>query len=381
MIILSMVLFIGLLYLLQRKIYARFWDRGLGMRISFSAREAFEGDRLVLIEELANEKLLPLPWITAKFQLSRNLLFPEGSSFRVSDDYYQSDMFSVAMYQRITRRQAFICGRRGFYRIKSMDLTSSNLLITDKLVRRLSCSAELTVFPKLIPTPELEMVYRQIYGDIEVRRFTNPDPFTFRGIREYQQTDDFRLINFKATAKTGRLMVNVSGATASQELVILLNLQPYSDFPNEDVFEESIRLAASAAEHFSALGLAVGLYSNGRDAVTASPVRILPGSGNRHFRGILEKLARIDLALEREPMRGWMDGIREAEPVYLLISPYDGEDLSGAFWDMLERGLKARWILPAQPDAKLHVEESPAITIWEVTPYDAPTNFYKKAAV
>lgn len=380
MTILTMLILVLLLFLLQRLLYKKYWDRGLDMKISFSAREAVEGERLFLTEELRNAKLLPLPWITAKFQLSRNLLFLEGDSFRVSDDYYQNDLFSVNMYQKITRRQEFLCGRRGYYRIKSMDLGSSNIFISDRLVKHCRCDAELTVLPRLIPFGELEVPFRQIYGDIEVKRFTNADPFAFRGIREYQYRDDFRSINFKASAQSGQLMVNVYSATASQELIVLLNLQPYGDWASDDVYEEGIRLAASVAEHFSSLGLAVGVLCNGRDAVSGNPVLIEPGSGGGHIHGILEKLARIDLASEQESMAKLLDGLEAREPVYLLISSYHGKDLAASYSRMLENGLQVRWILPMQPDFRLRLPKELEITRWEVAPGDPSTRLSASAA-
>jgi uncharacterized protein (DUF58 family) len=361
-----MALFIWLLFLAQRALYNRFWDRKLALSLSFSSREAVEGEALELREELTNAKPLPLPWVTAKFQLSRDLVFPGRENFRVTDDYYQNDLFRVAMYQRIVRRQEFICGRRGYYRIKSADLGSSDVVISMRLIRRVDCAAELTVLPRLIPVADMEMIYKQMYGEVQVRRFTNPDPFAFRGIREYERGDDFRFVNFKATAKTGQLMVNVAGATASQELVILLNLEPYSEWAARSVMEEAIRIAASVADHFCELGLSVGLVCNGRDAVTGAPVRILPGSGARHAHNIMERLARVDLAQGQDSISEAMAGIDADEPVYLLISPSFNEDVRDAFDRMDKAGLSIRWILPTAGDVIIKVDDHPRISLWEV---------------
>lgn len=380
MTILTMILLILFLLWLQGAVYRKFWHRGLSLRLSFSAVEAFEGDKLLLRQELTNAKLLPLPWIIAKFQLSRNLLFLEGDSFRISDDFYQSDLYSIAMYQRVTRSQQFLCGRRGHYRIKALDLSSSNIFISDKLVRRLRCDAELTVLPKPDHSPELEIIFRQVYGDVEVRRFTNPDPFAFRGIREYDYMDDFRLINWGATAKTGSLMVNVNSSTGSRRLVILLGLEAYSDEPNEDVMEEAIRIAASAAEYFCGLGLSVGLISNGCDTATGIPVRVLPGAGDIHLHDILHDLARIDVATAQAPIRAELDELTDLDPVYLLISAYDRGDLQDSFASMLARNMCARWIVPAIADDKLWVKETEQIIRWEVIPRNAVANFYKDIA-
>ena len=274
MVVLSMALLIGLLFIIQRQLYRKFWDTGLYMRLSFSAREAYEGEKLDLLEELTNAKPLPLPWVNAKFQLSRNLIFSGAENYKVSDYYYQNDLFSVGMYQKITRRQGFVCGRRGYYSIRSMDLGSSSILITDKLIKRIGCSADLTVFPRPVPYPAIEPVFRQLQGEIEIRRFINLDPFSFRGVREYDPGDDFRLINFTATAKTGDLIVNVHSATSAHELVILLNVEPYSEYQSEHVIEEAIRIAASAAQYFGGLGLSVSFLTNGRDVTTGIAQKI-----------------------------------------------------------------------------------------------------------
>ena len=374
MTVVIMLLLILLLLYLQRKLYRKYWDTNLDLKLDFSAREAFEGETLTLREEVTNAKLLPLPWVAAKFQVSRNLLFTEARNHRISDDYYQNDIFSVSTYQRITRRQEFVCGKRGYYRIKSADLASSDIFIREKLVRRVPCSTELTVFPKLIPFGDMEILYRQIFGEIEVRRFTNADPFAFRGIREYQPDDDFRLINFKATAKTGQLMVNINSPTASQDLIILLNLQPYGAWTSSDVYEEGIRLAASAADYFIGLGLSVGLISNGRDAESGASIYMEPGNGAGHLHNIWEHLARIDLTKGQEPMAPLLAGQEDDRHFYLIISSDYAAGMQEAFETMLERDLSCHWILPYPQHGEVRLGVHPQITMWEVEPHAKKTS-------
>ena len=376
MVILSMALLIGLLLFAQRVVYRRYWDAGLDVRLSFSAREAYEGERLELLEELTNAKPLPLPWVNAKFQLSRNLIFAGAENYKVSDYYYQNDLFSVGMYQKVTRRQGFVCGRRGYYSIRSMDLGSSSILISDKLIKHVGCGADLTVLPRPAPFSSLEPAFRQLQGDIEIRRFTNLDPFSFRGLREYDPRDDFRLINFSATAKTGELIVNVHSATSAQELIILLNVEPYSEFVSEHVIEEGIRIAASAAEHFGSMGLSVSLVTNGRDISTGAEQAVPPGSGGIHVHRILEALARIDLPSGQSSMLRLLEGLRDAEPTYFLISSNDDHDIYGAFKNMLENGLRARWIVPTPVSAQIRVEEDEYISRWDVRTIDKSTYHY-----
>lgn len=372
--ILIMALLIVALFLLYKTVYRRYWSNGLDCRLKFSSSEAFEGETLTFTKEITNAKPLPLPWVLVKTQMSRNLIFRDEGGNSVSDDYYQNNLFSMGMYQRITCKEDFICGRRGYYRIKSVYLSASDFLINSKTVKSLQSDASLTVFPRLIDSPELDSVFRQIYGEIEVRRFTNPDPFAFRGIREYQNNDDFRLINWKATARTGSPMVNVNAATASRELIILLGLE----HPDEELLEESIRIAASAAEYFTSLGLPAGVVSNGCDVASKAQLSILPGSGSVHFYSILDMLARIDLTCGQSAMSDILATLHDTGPFYLLISSYDWNDLADAFDDLLARGADARWIVPAFPDDNLRVKENSRITRWEVPEHGAPASFYKR---
>mgnify|MGYP004703894633 CR=1 FL=1 len=67
---------------LQRLIYRRFWSAKLEVDIRFSDSTGVEGGRISLIETITSRKLLPLPWLTVKFQVSRHLVFPDQLNAR-----------------------------------------------------------------------------------------------------------------------------------------------------------------------------------------------------------------------------------------------------------------------------------------------------------
>ncbi|MDR2933388.1 MAG: DUF58 domain-containing protein [Oscillospiraceae bacterium] len=386
--IIAVAVAVVLLVWFQRALYRRFWSRKLDMTLSFSSGRAFEGETLTLDEALANSKPLPLPWVTSKFQLSRHIHFldesavnktadtgehmetgngndtPREAQYQTPSVHNQNDLFSIGPYQRITRRHRIYCAKRGFYRIRNMDLVCSDILVLDRQVKRLDCGAELTVYPRLLDFKATDILFRRVYGEIEIKRFTNPDPFAFRGIREYGSGDDFRSINFKATAKTGRLMVNMNNATASQTLMILLNVQPYGVWYDSDVLEEGIRIAASAADRFIAMGLPVGILSNGLDVSAETPVSVLPGGGSGHFYTILTQLARMAVSADCAAFSTTLKELRSQEYVYLLISTYAEDDLTSAFQNMLDAGLSAHWIIPVPPGAAAGVDATAHVTHW-----------------
>ena len=373
MIVLSFVLLAALLLLAAGALYDRLWDRRLSLTLDFSAPEAVEGDTLTLREELVNQKPLPIPMLTARFRLSRNLVFSGEGEAAVSDHYYRSDIFAVNFYQRVVRRLDFVCAKRGYYRVEDMSLAAAGLLNSHALVKPLHSAATLTVLPRPVPFEEMDILYRQVMGDVEVKRFTNPDPFAFRGIREYLPGDDFRHVNFKASAKNGELMVNVYNPTATREIVILLNLDPYAAVCRDSVHEGAIRLAASAAARFIGMGLTVGMVCNGRDVLDGSTLAERAGGGADHLHTLLVRLARISLPAGTDsfedmmplPETGRQGG---AQPYYLLISANEGGSLPEAYQRLAQAG-GASWVVPVYEgggkDATA-AQQRMGIRYWEV---------------
>lgn len=348
-----------LIYLLQSRIYEKYWKQGLSLSLRFEQDAAFEGDTLSLIEVLTNNKLLPLPFVTVKFQVSRKLDFLDSRNSQVTDYYYRNDLFSLSMRQRITRKLPFICAKRGYYTIHSADLVSSNLLGTKKYAKREASSTYLTVYPNFTDLAELDLPFGRIGGSVIARSILNPDPFEFRGIREYLPTDSLRQINFKASARTGMLMSNEYSETLSQELILVLNTEKYREWLHDDLYEYAIRLAASITDMAIGKDIPIRLYSNGRDVVTGDEESCGAGLGEQQLYNILELLARIDL--DKELLRKGSELLQDSmehhhdNAIFILISPYYKEDLQRMFAKCREEAFDALWLLPyykTEPEAK-----------------------------
>ncbi len=362
MAIIGLIVVVALLVTVQERLYRRFWSKKLSLSLEFSTKTVFEGEKLFLTEKVSNAKILPLPWLCVKLQLSRKLFFigDKYDNIHVSDYLYRNDLYSVMFYQKITRKLPLICLSRGYYTIKSADLVSSNILISEKLIIPVPCNTSVTVYPKLINTPLLEFPFQKIYGAVLTKRFINPDPFEFRGMREYEPYDDFKSINYKASARVGKLMVNLYGYTNDMEVLLILNLQKYSAWSSELIFEDSIRLAASLAKLLLEKGISVGLLSNGRDIITDTPIHIKPGSGSNHLLNIYEALARIDLGKEALPFEA-----SQGDPS--VISVFISTNHEPQTLQFYERLQSAGWILPyfREMTIKLPIDYVPWEVIWD----------------
>ncbi len=382
MIIVMMLVGAFAVYLLLQNIYDRLWNKNLTTSIRFSSAHAVAGDTVELIESVANIKMLPLPYIHVKFQIDRSLKFTDSSeNAQVSDKVYRNDIFSLLMYQRVTRRIPVVCSRRGVYRIGSLEIVSTGLFMNEVLVANVGARAEITVYPAAADVHLLETVFSKAMGDVEKNKYLYEDPFVFRGIRDYEPHDTMNAINWKASARMGHLMVNQYNETISQEVCILLNLEPEGMLVYDMLSEASISIAAGLAQMFIEQGISVSMISNGRDIATGAEVRIEAGGGYSHINGINTLLARIDLSMEMASFASLLPALEEerrssTQIMYIMISQNRREDLQRRFEQLTEYARFVRpasepvWIVPYHSgmDTALDYCSAQAVA-WEVERY------------
>lgn len=347
--ILFLILGAALLYYLQHRVYLKYWDRHLSLTIHLSKDHAVAGEKITLTEEIINQKFLPLPVIRVKFQTDRELFFDQSINSNVSDRYYRDDLITILSYQKFTRTLDCICSHRGFYTIDTADFVCNDLFFSLTLAKQLPIHETLYVYPRLLDGQFIDIPFQKMIGSVLTKRLLQEDPFEFAGIREYQTYDDMKSINWKATARTGSLKVNVHGYTACQEFSILLNLDEPSLLHHDDLMELSISLAATYANALIEKGIPVSLYSNGLDLVSKSCVNIPAGCGPAHLSQINEALSRIKLDLDRPEFTTsahsllW-SGTQQAH--ILLISSSQKAELQDRLLELKQNSLSFTWIVP-----------------------------------
>ncbi|NLP16882.1 MAG: DUF58 domain-containing protein [Clostridiales bacterium] len=349
-----------LLYKLQEYLYRKLWNKGLNVDLSFSKDAAIEGEELSLIETISNRKLLPLPVLQVKFMTSRTFNFRDMDNSVVSDNFYRSEMTSVMMYQTLTKALTFECTKRGYYTIERMEIICSDLFMTKEHVDTFDINIHLYVYPKPIETTRLEATFSKMLGSVISKRYIIEDPFEFRNVREYQSYDGMKSINWKASAKTDMLKVNVFDYTSSQNVIILINTESETIWKYDDLNEESIRIAASLSREFIRQGIPVSIYTNAKDLITKEAIEVPAGSGSNHFQSIQESLARIDLGLEPKPFLPIMHKCLMDTTVnshVIILSHYQKEDLQQLM--LAQRRVKREfsWIVPINQHVRVSVSE------------------------
>lgn len=268
MVILFTLLIGGILFFLQRILYARWWSRGVIVSLFFEKESVRAGEKVRLLETVENHKSLPLSSLKVKFQCSRYLEFSDSQNGNVTDKYYRNDLFAVMPYQRIIRTHEVTCPKRGYYGIDGINLVGADLFFSEEMTADRTSNAIVYVIPKALPAEEMEPSLRKINGEITAKRYELEDPFTFRGIREYASGDEMKRISWKATAKTDELKVREREHTGVSNVRIFMNLEDYSILRRQELLEMSISLCAGLAEELLRRGIRISIFANAPDCIS-----------------------------------------------------------------------------------------------------------------
>lgn len=327
-IIFAALLALGI-FILQRKIYIRLWKKGVTVSLNFEKSVVRAGEEVKLIEVVENRKRLPLSSLKVKFQCSRHLIFSDSTNSSVTDRYYRNDLFSIMPYQRITRTHRISCPKRGYYGIYGIDLVGADLFFSEEMVTSLSSETVLYVLPRVLPYEQIDQAVRRISGEIVTRRHEIEDPFTYKGIREYQPFDELKTINWKATARTDELKVNVRENTSVNGVRIFMNLEDNAVLRREELLELSISLCGGIAEGLLREGVRVSVFANARDCVSGQMLCLENLADAVSTEGLFKALARLDLD---SPMEKFGEAFHERmyedkDTLYtIFISPDMHED-------------------------------------------------------
>lgn len=130
-------------------------------------------------------------------------------------------------------------------------------------------------------------------GTIAVPNRLYEDVSRFRSLREYAPGDELRRINWKVSARMGKLYTTEYVPTLYFPVLVLLNLTS-EDYPlsmRRHLMERAIEVAASLVVEFAGLRQEVGLTSSGLLPGRPGFLTVPVGSGSSHGMRILEALA------------------------------------------------------------------------------------------
>jgi uncharacterized protein (DUF58 family) len=216
------------------------------------------------------------------------------------------------------------------------------------------------VYPAVFPLT-LEHKRGLPAGSIAVLNRLYEDVSRFRSLREYTPGDELRRINWKVSARLGKLHTMEYMPSLYFPVLVLLNLNA-SDYPldaRHHQIERAIELAGSLVVHFIGMKQEVGLAATGSlpgsDACVAVPIR----AGNNHGVRMLEALARVRASDAEADFLGLAQGAASAAGVtvqtgtrIIVVTPPLPLERRGALHSLSRKGYAVEVFFVTSPASR-----------------------------
>ena len=349
MTLLIFLILLAILASLELFIYRKHALDDLSLDVHFSTDLAQYGEIIEVVETAHNNKRMPLPFLLLKFESPVSLKFLDMTNTTMSDLLYREDMLTMKPFSRHTRRIKAQCIKRGYYSFVRVNITTSDILLIEKLTKEFDNSSNITILPELVNVDEFRSLMSITFSDVQQRRTLLTDPFAFSGIREYQPWDPMKSINWTATARSGDFMVNQNASTSMRQVTILMNLEFYNQKHSDSLLEKSISLAYSYMQQLSEAGIPCSLHTNGKDILTGLPVSVDTSSNVDDMPKRGEKLARIDLKQEVLPFSDIVEahiGHSRSDDFTVIISPRYDASFRESLINILSIRPSLLWVMP-----------------------------------
>lgn len=147
--------------------------------------------------------------------------------------------------------------RRGVYRQDAFAIRSRFPFGFFEKTRRVDSSIEIVVYPRVEPTEQFYEVLPLLSG--EMSSYFRGRGHELHSLREYLTTDSARFVDWKVSARSGRLMVREFAREDERRLMLVVdpfigppraNLGPLAAAEHSERFERAISMAACIAWHF-----------------------------------------------------------------------------------------------------------------------------------
>jgi len=237
----------------------------------------------------------------------------------VNVEHVIPNSFEIVEGSNITK--SFVVGKRivlvkyavrvkkaGLYKLKELMIEVVNPLNTWRSLKKVSIEFEVEVKPRVRKVVRIRTERTKAKSpipDIDVAKMGSPGT-DFREIRDYNY-EPMKFINWKATARTGSLKVNVYEVEGKKTIWFFVDVNVYM----ENVLDFLIDLTASLAYYFAHRGHKIGMYLIGLRDI------LYPDVGIKQFRRILERLSKVECGEE-----SLSSALEFCRPYLLTYKPY-----------------------------------------------------------
>jgi uncharacterized protein (DUF58 family) len=208
--------------------------------------------------------------IRNKFWLEKFLITAEVLNKKINFDYIGEEAIKTAWTQ---------FKYRGKTEIKYVQLSSTfpfNFFVRNKEIQ---VNKDIIIYP---PLKEVFVKYTSI-NKAEENQFIKKSGEEFYSIKEYRNGENSKLINWKATAKTGKLMMTENVSPSGNKVVIQFDNSRYL-YKNKEEFEQAV---------IKINALVYKCFTEGKEVSLISEIAFPFANSKAHYKNIFTFIATI----------------------------------------------------------------------------------------
>ncbi|MCL2566240.1 MAG: DUF58 domain-containing protein [Defluviitaleaceae bacterium] len=249
-----------------------------------------------IITTLTNTKRRFVPFIKLDQAFPKELLIKDAAPTITSDargyNRYIRTLYIMPRSKYIKRETA-ILPERGRYIFQGAYLRGGDFMGFNDQLKKYSILREVVVYPKTVPTGDIEIVMGGIMGDISVRRLVMEDPILVVGFREYSGREPMKAISWNHSARVGKLMVKQFDHTIDPAISVVLDVEGKGLEGDGDKKEFAFSAARTVCQSLEDKGMKYDFLTNATTADSFMRWSYLTESiGAQHFATIMEGLGR-----------------------------------------------------------------------------------------
>ena len=337
-----------LIMLIWTLIYRKLWGKELSVNFSFEQPYVYAGESVRLREIIENRKRMPVSPLEIRFRVKKGLVFQDMDNTSISDYVYKRDVYALLGRQRITRSLPILCQKRGFYAIGDVSVVTYPLMLNQAYRKGLDTGAQMYVYAKRTNVTDILRASENLLEEQESNRKYLEDPFAFASIRDYTMQDPMKNINWKASAKTGDLMVNKYTSVINEKMMIYLDVEDSGILKQESLREECISVAATLYQKLlnkgTEVGICINLYDENREKIF-----YLPPSRSKSHRTELEQTLAVEWKEDAVADFGKILEIPSQDAIPVIISKNISEQRVRAAEALCGKKAKGIWVVPHEP--------------------------------
>lgn len=271
--------------------------KGIKVSVDFTKKRLFPGDSSTVKIIITSNKYIFVPAIKLTINTSKEIVI-EGlniSEKRATDQFW-SKMFSVKTGKTLIYEYPVIVNNRGAFHIYDLFIEIKDPTGLGKIIATKPVKSEIIVYPTFVETlpPKVNLI--GIEGDHQVKRLIHDDASFFVGSRGYTLGDPLNRIDWKATARVGKLHTKHFAFTSQKQLILVGNIRYQDKWTlgrDPIVIERVIGIMAGLIKWCSSNGYSYEWMFNIRNPHTRQIYHYKSSPDKKELVANLEKLARL----------------------------------------------------------------------------------------